>query len=221
VNAAGFSVHPRIFTAAEMHELSAALASAPLERSRAGARHILKVPPVLQLARDPRMLALAREWLGDEAQPFKATLFDKSPESNWLAAWHQDTSLPLEQRVERTGYGPWSEKYGVWYAQAPAAALEGIVALRVHLDDSNADNGPLRVLPGTHSGGVLSDAAVGELAQRIEPVACLAPRGAVVAMRPLLVHASSKVASDAPRRVLHLEYSSSLVLGDGLRLRAA
>ena len=29
-------------------------------------------------------------------------------------------------------------------------ALERVIALRIHLDDSTADNGPLRVLPGTH-----------------------------------------------------------------------
>jgi hypothetical protein len=34
-------------------------------------------------------------------------------------------------------------------------------------------------------------------------------------MRPLLVHASSKVASAAPRRVLHLEYAGARVFEHG------
>jgi hypothetical protein len=36
--------------------------------------------------------------------------------------------------------------------------------------------------------------------------------GGVVAMRPLIVHASSKVRVDAPRRVLHIEYASTVRL---------
>jgi len=85
------------------------------------------------------------------ARPCRATLFDKSPRSNWLVVWHQDTVLPLRLRHEVPGGGPWSVKSGVLYAHAPAGVLEGIVALRVHLGDSLADKGPLRVLPGTHA----------------------------------------------------------------------
>ena len=83
------------------------------------------------------------------------------------------------------------------------------LALRLHLDDSNAENGPLRVLPGTHTLGVLSDDELHALSQQLQPVDCLATKGGVVAMRPLLVHASSKSRSEQPRRVLHIEYTSA------------
>jgi hypothetical protein len=76
-------------------------------------------------------------------------------------------------------------------------------------------------LPGTHLQGVLSDAQVHALSQEIRPVECCIGAGGVIAMRPLLVHASSKLISDAPRRVLHLEYAASLQLDQGLSLRAA
>jgi len=39
-------------------------------------------------------------------------------------------------------------------------------------------------------------------------------------MRPLLVHGSSKSRGDTPRRVLHIEYSRSLLLDGGLELAA-
>ena len=38
------------------------------------------------------------------------------------------------------------------------------------------------------------------------PYECLCPPGGVIAMRPLLVHASSKSVTTASRRVLHIEY---------------
>ena len=79
-------------------------------------------------------------------------------------------------------------------------------------------NGPLRVLPGTHDRGVLEDAEVERLAAAIAPMDCLCPAGGVVAMRPLVVHASSKARDGQPRRVLHIEYAPSLDIADGLRL---
>ena len=37
-------------------------------------------------------------------------------------------------------------------------------------------------------------------------------------MSPLIIHSSSKVSVNKPRRVLHLEYADALELGHGLRL---
>jgi ectoine hydroxylase-related dioxygenase (phytanoyl-CoA dioxygenase family) len=135
--------------------------------------------------------------------------------------WHQDTALPLRERRETPGWGPWSVKDGVIYAHAPASALSHVLALRVHLDDSTAQNGPLRVLPNTHTIGVLNDGELQRLSDRAASADCLVPRGGVLAMRPLIVHASSKSQSEAPRRVLHIEYAASLSLGDGLELAVA
>jgi ectoine hydroxylase-related dioxygenase (phytanoyl-CoA dioxygenase family) len=176
---------------------------------------------VAALARDGRLTALAQAILGATALPFRATLFDKSPTSNWLVVWHQDTALPLRVRREVPGWGPWSIKDGVNYAHAPASALQQVLALRLHLDDSAALNGPLRVLPGTHTHGVLNDAALHELSTQIPAVDCLVPPGGILLMRPLVVHASSKSQSNAPRRVLHIEYASSLALVENLELAVA
>ena len=109
-------------------------------------------------------------------------------------------------------------KAGVDYAHAPAEALARVVALRLSLDDSGPDNGPLRVLPGTHTLGVLTDEAIAKVSARVEPVDCCVDAGGVVVMRPLTVHASSKATSDRPRRVLHIEYADSLDVAPGLRL---
>jgi ectoine hydroxylase-related dioxygenase (phytanoyl-CoA dioxygenase family) len=210
-----------MFSRIELQKLIAQLADVSLQRTRAGARHILGLTAVTRLSSEPRLVELASEWLGGAAVPFKATLFDKNPEANWLVAWHQDTALPIVERRDTAEWGPWSEKAGVIYAHAPSRVLERVVALRVHLDDSTADNGPLRVLPGTHTLGVLTDAQVHELSLRLPHVTCTAPAGGVVVMRPLTIHASSKVNDQAPRRVLHLEYATTFDIEPGLKLRAA
>lgn len=173
---------------------------------------------VSALARDTRLLNLARSVLGDSAIAFRATFFDKSPDSNWLVGWHQDTALPLASRFENPEWGPWSIKDGIHYAHAPRTALEQVIALRVHLDDSTSENGPLRVIPGTHRQGVLTDLQIQQIASDKEVVECTVGTGGVIAMRPLVIHASSKSRSAMPRRVLHIEYASTRNLATGLEL---
>lgn len=166
-------------------------------------------------------MGIAREILGRDAVPFRATLFDKSTEANWLVVWHQDTALPLREKKETAGWGPWSVKEGVIYAHAPAEALARVIALRAHLDDSGVENGPLRVLPGSHCFGVLTDERIHSLAAEVPAIDCLVARGGVLAMRPLIVHASSKSQGEQPRRVLHIEYAASTRICDGLELATA
>jgi hypothetical protein len=217
----GFRIVPGVFPLRELAPVLDVIESDVGSRSRAGARHLLRLPPVFQFAEDARLLAIAGEFLKESARPFKATLFDKSADANWLVVWHQDTALPLCRRVESPEWGPWSRKAGVLYAHAPAAALASIVALRVHFDDSTSANGPLRVLPGTHGLGLLSDEAIGKLVTEIPPVECQAGAGSVVAMRPLLVHSSSKSREPLPRRVLHIEYAADRNIGPGIELAVA
>jgi ectoine hydroxylase-related dioxygenase (phytanoyl-CoA dioxygenase family) len=181
----------------------------------------MSVPAIEAAAKDQRLLRIARRALGDGAVPFRATLFDKSALANWLVVWHQDTALPFEARNDSAEWGPWSLKAGVLYAHAPAWALSRVLALRISLDALTIDNGPLRVIPGSHLAGVLSDDEILDLARTQEKVEALVPRGGVLAMRPLLIHSSSKALGGQPRRVLHLEYADTLDLGPGLRLAIA
>jgi|SRR5450631_476833 len=214
----GFSIFTDVLGSSEVGSLLGGFPRDEKHRGRAGMRHALSDPNVLNLALDPRLLHITRQALGPEARPFRATFFSKTPKANWLVVWHQDTALPIREKRETPGWGPWSVKAGVFYAHAPTSALEGVLALRVHLDDSAATNGPLRVLPGTHQLGVLTDDAVHSLAQQRLPVDCLVSSGGILAMRPLLVHSSSKSASEIPRRVLHIEYAASMFTHEGLEL---
>ena len=217
----GYAILPAVLEQSTVEGLLAELNVASLPRTRAGIRHAMQLPAVSEIARSERMMAIAQSVLGKEVLPFRATLFDKSATANWLVAWHQDTALPLRERCEKSGWGPWSIKDGLAYAHAPASALSQVLALRLHLDDSTSENGPLRVLPGTHTLGVLTDDSLHELSTQIAPVACLVPAGGVLAMRPLIVHASSKSVSSAPRRVLHIEFAATARIDAGMELAVA
>jgi hypothetical protein len=214
----GFAILANVFSQPEMEQLAGDVARSSLRRSKAGIRHALQHHAIHEMATGPKLLGLARSILSPDAFPFKATLFDKSARTNWLVVWHQDTALPIRVRHQAEGWGPWSVKDGVIYAHAPATALNRVLALRVHLDDSGADNGPLRVLPGTHTRGVLTDEEIEEVEKISALVDCLVPQGGVLAMKPLIVHASSKSESSTPRRVVHIEYCTCNAFPSGLEL---
>lgn len=217
----GFANVPAVLNTRELIPILVSLADLEPPRGRAGIRHVLGHPTVKVVAHNPRLLEMAQTVLGSAAFPFRATLFDKTPDSNWLIGWHQDTALPLREKIDVPGWGPWSEKQGVIYAHAPATALEQVLALRLHLDNCTEESGPLRVIPGTHGMGILSNEEIERHAAYQEPVECLAARGGVVAMRPLVIHASSKSRSQVPRRILHIEYAAIKEFPGGLQLALA
>jgi len=221
VELCGYGIKSGIVSELEIRNLSGELGGAGLVRSRAGVRHLMSHPAVLRIAQTDNVFMVVKEILGDRAIPFRATLFDKSPGSNWLVMWHQDTALPLMDKTEAEGWGPWSVKDGVTYAHAPAKALEKVLAVRLHLDNSNSQNGPLRILPGTHKAGVLTDNEIHKLAENGGAVECPVPLSGAILMRPLVIHASSKSVSDDPRRVLHIEYATEKEILPGMMLAIA
>jgi len=94
-----------------------------------------------------------------------------------------------------------------------------MLTVRLHLDDCGTENGPLRVLPGTHLSGWLDAEAIDRLKREISEQVCCVPRGGAVLMRPLLLHASSKAEMPTRRRVLHLEFAADELPG-GLKFNA-
>jgi ectoine hydroxylase-related dioxygenase (phytanoyl-CoA dioxygenase family) len=86
-----------------------------------------------------------------------------------------------------------------------------MLTLRIHLDEVTGENGPLRVLPGSHRLGKEAVAAAEE------PAIIHAQAGDVLAMRPLISHSSgaSSATTRRHRRVLHLECAGREELPDG------
>lgn len=178
-----------------------------LPETHANIRNALSIPVIEGLARSQAIRRLIAPILGEECFAVRAVLFNKNSTSNWKVAWHQDCVIAVKVRADMQGWGPWSLKLGVPHVRPPATILEKMIAVRVHLDDCGVDNGPLRVLPGTHARGILSDAALSALSKECE-IVCSVNRGDVVLMRPLTVHASSISRKSASRRVVHLEFAA-------------
>jgi len=167
----------------------------------AGTRGVLARPEIASmvstLSKDARIAPL----LPEDPVAIQCTFFRKDGETNWFVPWHQDTVVPCRFGTGEIDPSRWSVKEGEDYVEAPADLLETLVAVRVALDDNGIDNGPLRVRPGSHRLGLLSEADLG----RVEtlPVDCCVESGGAVLMKPLLIHSSQRSRSASPRRVLH------------------
>jgi ectoine hydroxylase-related dioxygenase (phytanoyl-CoA dioxygenase family) len=204
----GWAVTPPVVPQLELDRLLAELTPLGAD-GRGGVRNLLDVSPAVRaLAAGPAVRTAAEAVLGPECFAVRAILFDKTAGANWKVVWHQDLTVAVRERASVAGFGPWSEKGGVPHVQPPAELLERMLAVRVHLDDCGAENGPVRVIPGSHRAGRLSPAAVDAWRAGAEPVDCLAERGAILAFRPLILHASSPAAAPAHRRVVHLEFAA-------------
>lgn len=137
----------------------------------------------------------------------KAIFFDKPPESNWYVTWHQDTTINVKQKKEVDGFTGWTKKEEVFGVRPPEEILQNTVTVRIHLDDTDSENGALSILPGSHK-KVLSNQEIKVITESSIPVTSEVRAGGIQVMKPLLLHASSKTVSQRNRRVIHLEFTS-------------
>ena len=134
-----------------------------------------------------------------------------SSDPDWILArdtWHQDLTIAVRETASAADYGPWSVKAGIVHVQPPIAVLERMIAVRIHLDDCASENGPVRVLAGSHRLGRLSTRSIADAPTHHREVTCALRRGGLLAMRPLLLHASSAAVAAGRRRVLHIEFAA-------------
>jgi len=214
----GYTMIPDVLDADECQNLTAAIAAAVAGSggSSGNLRNLMHaVPAVRDLARSDRLLQHVAAFLGRGAFPVRALLFDKTPAANWSLGWHQDLAIAVKERHDAPGFSGWSVKAGVTHVLPPTAVLEQMLAARLHLDDCDASNGALRVLPGSHREGRLEDAAVTRWSTAVSAVTCAARRGDVLLLRPLLLHSSAQAATPRHRRVIHIEYAAG-PLPDGV-----
>ena len=213
----GFTVLPSVYSAADVDVFlanlddvfaadSAGFAMRTANGSVYGARNILQIwPAAAEIWRRPPLPELLTEILGANFGLVRVLYFDKPPDASWALPWHQDKTIAVrDNRLPSDRFSKPTFKAGVPHVEAPVWLMERMLTLRLHLDDMTDDNGPLKVLPGSHRG---DDGQT--------PVTILGPRGSVLAMRPLLSHCSNKSRDQGlHRRVLHYEFAGDAQLPD-------
>lgn len=155
----------------------------------------------------PVLTKIAADLIGDAAFPVRAVAFDKTPETNWAVAWHQDRTVAVQARVDTPGFGPWSTKDGVPHVAPPVEVLEGMVTLRLHIDPCDDNNASLKVALGTHRLGVVAAERAANVAKAHPLLVCHAGVGDVWAYSTLILHASERSRVVRRRRVLQIDFA--------------
>jgi hypothetical protein len=218
----GFTLIRGAFTPADCDRLLAEWAAAcatgddGLMRSATGAvygaRNLLdRWPGVLDVVRQRVLAETLRTVLGPDFGLVRVLYFDKPPGESWALPWHKDLAIAVrDNRPPSAHFRRPTRKYGVPHVEAPDWLLEQMLTARLHLDGVADENGPLKVLPGSHRGG---KAGTGDDTE----TKILCERGDVLLMRPLLSHCSghSRAGTARHRRILHFELSPIPELPDG------
>lgn len=135
----------------------------------------------------------------------KAIYFDKPKESNWFVSYHQDLSIVVDKNVDLKNYQNWTFKKKQYGVQPPLKVLQDTITIRIHLDDTNENNGALKVVPKSHLKGIIRIDS-GIVATNKEHI-CKVKKGGVMLMKPLTLHASNRTKNNQQRRVIHLEFN--------------
>ena len=223
----GVTILPQVFAAPQIAamgaDLDAALASASPDSTSAGplraekivyaARNVLDwFPPARELWQTPPLTDLLGEVLGPDYGLTRALFFDKPPNRSWSLPWHKDLTIAVQDnRRPSSHFSHATTKAGVAHVEAPQWLLERMLTLRIHLDEVTDENGPLKVIAGSHRSGKAAAESPNA------PQAIYARAGDVLAMRPLVSHSSGQSAPDTTRhrRILHLEFAGARELPDG------
>lgn len=205
-----FDAHgAQLYRGAVSHDLNSLRAlSSSLPRDQAGIR-ISGMEALRRFLRaDESIGSIAASVLGSASRPVRAILFDKTAETNWSLAWHQDRTICVRKKVEVHGFGPWTMKAGMQHVAPPFHLLTRMVTLRVHLDDVPATNAPLLIAPGSHICGRIPFDEIEEVVQRCGTEVCIAEAGDVWLYATPILHASETAEAPTNRRVLQLDFAA-------------
>lgn len=220
----GFAVLPEVWDSGQVEAMLGGLTAvlqpdqeATSIRSREGtvyaARNLLTLWPgcatVWLQTPLPEILAVA---LGSRFGLVRVLYFDKPPDRTWTLPWHKDLTIAVrDNQLPSAQFRKPTTKVGVPHVEAPTALLENMLTVRIHLDPMTEENGPLKVLPGSHRTGKKLHLDQGR------PHTLQVERGDVLLVRPLVAHcsAASHPGTRLHRRVLHLEFAGSPELPDG------
>jgi ectoine hydroxylase-related dioxygenase (phytanoyl-CoA dioxygenase family) len=207
----GFSIHTDIYSADEVRSILLTIASADSSKEtfRKSAdlfaiRQFLKeIPDTIELIFNNKLKALIREQIGSDYFVVKSIYFDKPASSNWYVSYHQDLTISVNRKGKWPGFGPWTIKQNQFAVQPPLEVLENITTVRIHLDDTDENNGALRVIPGSHQKKIYRPEHINW--EEETELSCKVPTGGVMLMKPLLLHSSGRTTNDRKRRVIHIE----------------
>jgi ectoine hydroxylase-related dioxygenase (phytanoyl-CoA dioxygenase family) len=210
----GFAVIDNIYTTEEVENLLEQINHANTDKDtfrKSGdlfaIRQFLKeVPLTMGTIFNDNLKKILRQTLGDKYFVVKSIYFDKPKTSNWYVSYHQDLTISVDKKVSLKGFDFWTVKQNQFAVQPPLDILQNVVTVRIHLDDTDENNGALKVIPKSQSKGICRPETIDWTIEK--EVSCNVSRGGIMLMKPLLLHSSGRTTNDRQRRVIHIEFSN-------------
>ena len=150
----GFTVLSNIYTATEIDHILSAINEADTSnytfrksKDLFAIRQFLKeIPEARELIFNSNLKSIIENIFGSNYFLVKSIYFDKPAQSNWFVAYHQDLTISVDKRIELENYGPWTVKQNQFAVQPPIEFLQNIFTIRIHLDNTDENNGALKVV---------------------------------------------------------------------------
>ncbi|RZL32625.1 MAG: phytanoyl-CoA dioxygenase, partial [Pedobacter sp.] len=154
-------------------------------------RQFLKeIPASYDVIFNEKLKNIIKSNFGEDYFIVKSIYFDKPEKSNWFVAYHQDLTISVDKKMELENFGPWTIKQGQFGVVPPIEILKNNFTIRIHLDDTDGNNGALKVIPNSHLKGIYRTETI-DWSNETE-ITCKVNKGGIMIMKPLLLHSSSK-----------------------------
>jgi len=209
----GFAVINHVFSQKELEDINLVLRNIDTSKENFrkskdlfAIRQFLKeVPEIKNLVFNENIRKVIKEIFGERYFVVKGIYFDKPETSNWYVAYHQDLTISVDEKLELANFGPWTTKQNQFAVQPPLNILENIYTIRIHLDDTDENNGALKVVPKSHAKGIYRPETIDWTVETEE--ICNVEKGGIMIMKPLTLHGSNRTTNGKKRRVIHIEFS--------------
>jgi ectoine hydroxylase-related dioxygenase (phytanoyl-CoA dioxygenase family) len=213
INESGFTIINNIFSDEEIERISDAIQNIDTSKETFrksedlfAIRQFLKeIPEVKDLISNDNIKTVIKEIFGENYFVVKSIYFDKPEKSNWYVAYHQDLTISVDKKDELPNFGSWTTKQNQFAVQPPLNILENVYTIRIHLDDTDENNGALKVVPKSHTKGIYRPETIDWNVETEE--ICKVDKGGIMIMKPLILHGSNKTTNGRKRRVIHIEFS--------------
>jgi hypothetical protein len=211
----GFAIINNIYTTEEIQNILDSIDNADTSKDTFrksndlfAIRQFLKeVPAAFDRVFTDNLKSVVREIFGEGFFVVKSIYFDKPETSNWYVSYHQDLTISVDRKIELENFGPWTTKQNQFAVQPPVKILENITAIRIHLDETDENNGALKVIPGSHVKKIYRPETIDWTEEK--ETSCSVQQGGIMLMKPLLLHSSGRTINNKKRRVIHIEFSNS------------
>lgn len=171
-------------------------------------RQFLKeVPETQKLIFNEKLQKVISELFGKNYFVIKSIYFDKPETSNWYVSYHQDLTISVDKKIELDNFKFWTTKQNQFAVQPPIEILENIYTIRIHLDDTDENNGALKVIEKSHLKKIYRPENIDWKTEK--ETTCNVNKGGIMIMKPLTLHSSSRTTNNKKRRVIHIEFSDT------------